>query len=154
MAKGLRSSVKKTNRSKLRSRVMGPVEDARRQRLSAKLLELSSNPKPANPEIPTETKMEVLEDGEAVLSSAAVAREVAHMRTELPNHAGGEEKDPKKSGGGSKLLSMPVPAFLLAPNCDADPAGPEASAFFTAMGLIGGDSIQGFAHDGSILFSV
>ena len=45
MAKGLRASTKKANRVKLRSKVFGPVEDARTQRLSAKLLELASKPK-------------------------------------------------------------------------------------------------------------
>ncbi|KAI9741945.1 MAG: hypothetical protein M1834_000334 [Cirrosporium novae-zelandiae] len=54
MAKGLRSSVKKFNKSKLRSNIFGPVEDARTERLSAKLLELASLPKPGK-----ENKMEV-----------------------------------------------------------------------------------------------
>ncbi|KAI9842522.1 MAG: hypothetical protein M1838_003094 [Thelocarpon superellum] len=45
MAKGLRSSVKKANKAKLRSRVFGPVENARTERLSAKLLELAAEPK-------------------------------------------------------------------------------------------------------------
>ena len=43
MAKGLRSRVKKVNKQKLRSNVFGPVEEARKERLSAKLLELASN---------------------------------------------------------------------------------------------------------------
>ena len=46
MAKGLRSSVKKANKAKLRSRVFRPVEDARTERLSAKLLELASKRQP------------------------------------------------------------------------------------------------------------
>ena len=46
MAKGLRSSRNKVNNSKLRMKVFGPVEDARKDRLSAKLLELASKPKP------------------------------------------------------------------------------------------------------------
>jgi len=46
MAKGARASTKKSNNSKLKSRVFGPVEDARTERLSAKLLELASQPKP------------------------------------------------------------------------------------------------------------
>ncbi|MCJ1395257.1 major facilitator super transporter protein [Xylographa bjoerkii] len=50
MAKGLRASTKKANRVKLRSRVFGPVEDARTQRLSAKLLELASKPRPRKDE--------------------------------------------------------------------------------------------------------
>lgn len=46
MAKGLRSSRNKANNVKLRSNVFGPAEDARKERLSAKLLELASQPKP------------------------------------------------------------------------------------------------------------
>ncbi|KAL8791434.1 MAG: hypothetical protein Q9213_000050 [Squamulea squamosa] len=46
MAKGLRSSVKKANRSRLRSKVFGPVEEARKQRLSAKLLSKTLEPTP------------------------------------------------------------------------------------------------------------
>lgn len=45
MAKGLRSSKKKVNKLALRHRVFGPVEDARKERLSTKLLELASKPK-------------------------------------------------------------------------------------------------------------
>ena len=45
MAKGLRASTKKANRTNLRSRVFGPVEEARKERLSAKLLELASKPR-------------------------------------------------------------------------------------------------------------
>ena len=45
MAKGLRASTKKANRVKLRSRVFRPVEEARTQRLSTKLIELASKPK-------------------------------------------------------------------------------------------------------------
>ncbi|KAL6719579.1 hypothetical protein ACLMJK_001499 [Lecanora helva] len=46
MAKSLRSHRNKTNKAKLRSSVFGPNEDARKGRLSAKLLELASKPKP------------------------------------------------------------------------------------------------------------
>jgi hypothetical protein len=46
MAKGARASTKKVNNQKLKSRVFGPVETARTERLSAKLLELASQPKP------------------------------------------------------------------------------------------------------------
>ncbi|KAF2114882.1 hypothetical protein BDV96DRAFT_576058 [Lophiotrema nucula] len=54
MAKGLRSSVKKSNRTKLRQRVFGPVEQARTERLHAKLLEAVQQPKPERP-----AKMEI-----------------------------------------------------------------------------------------------
>lgn len=46
MAKSLRSSVKKGNKARLRSKVFRPVEDARTERLSAKLLELAAKPNP------------------------------------------------------------------------------------------------------------
>jgi hypothetical protein len=46
MAKGARASTKKENNRQLKSKVFGPVEDARTARLSAKLLELVSQPKP------------------------------------------------------------------------------------------------------------
>jgi hypothetical protein len=46
MAKGARASTTKTNHQNLKSRVFGPVESARTERLSAKLLELASQPKP------------------------------------------------------------------------------------------------------------
>lgn len=59
MAKGLRASVNKANKSSLRSRVFAPIENARTERLSAKLLELASQPKPERPE------MEVDGDGAA-----------------------------------------------------------------------------------------
>lgn len=45
MAKGARSSVRKANNTKLKSRVFGPVEAARTERLSQKLMELASQPK-------------------------------------------------------------------------------------------------------------
>jgi hypothetical protein len=45
MAKGARSSTRKANNAKLKNRVFGPVETARTERLSAKLLELASQPK-------------------------------------------------------------------------------------------------------------
>ena len=45
MAKGLRSKVKKLNKQRLRSNVFGPVEEERKERLSAKLLELASRPR-------------------------------------------------------------------------------------------------------------
>lgn len=46
MAKGARASSKKANNSKLKGLVFGPVESARAERLSAKLLELASQPRP------------------------------------------------------------------------------------------------------------
>ncbi|RDW59279.1 DUF2423 domain-containing protein [Aspergillus mulundensis] len=47
MAKSVRASVQKRNKAKLRSTVFGPAVDARTERLSAKLQELASQPKPS-----------------------------------------------------------------------------------------------------------
>jgi Protein of unknown function (DUF2423) len=56
MAKGLRSSVKKSYRMKLRAKVFSPVEDARTARLSQKLLELAQQPRPARTEMEVDTE--------------------------------------------------------------------------------------------------
>ncbi|KAF4555420.1 Hypothetical protein D9617_2g053790 [Elsinoe fawcettii] len=61
MAKSSRSSVKKTNRSRLKSRVFGPAEDARTKRLSEKLVELASQPKAAT----TDMDIEKTEDAKS-----------------------------------------------------------------------------------------
>ncbi|KAG8628605.1 hypothetical protein KVT40_004478 [Elsinoe batatas] len=61
MAKSSRSSIRKTNRSRLKSRVFGPVEDARTKRLSEKLVELASQPKAAT----TDMDIEKTEDSKA-----------------------------------------------------------------------------------------
>ncbi|KAL4877643.1 hypothetical protein BJY04DRAFT_197429 [Aspergillus karnatakaensis] len=50
MAKSGRASIIKRNRAKLRSTVFGPAVDARTERLSAKLQELASQPKPGDQE--------------------------------------------------------------------------------------------------------
>ncbi|KAI4949696.1 hypothetical protein J4E86_007648 [Alternaria arbusti] len=54
MAKGARASSKKANRTKLRARVFGPVEQARAERLHARLLETIAQPKPERTEMETE----------------------------------------------------------------------------------------------------
>lgn len=46
MAKGARSSSNKANNVALKAKVFGPVENARAERLNAKLMELISQPKP------------------------------------------------------------------------------------------------------------
>jgi hypothetical protein len=56
MAKGLRASVKKNNRQILRKRVFAPVDDDRTARLSAKLLELAQQPRPARTEMEVDSE--------------------------------------------------------------------------------------------------
>lgn len=62
MAKSVRASVQKRNKAKLRSAVFGPAVDARTERLSAKLQELASQPKPSD-QIKSKTNMETTEMG-------------------------------------------------------------------------------------------
>ncbi|KAK4996514.1 hypothetical protein LTR28_000166, partial [Elasticomyces elasticus] len=50
MARSARSSVTKKNNAKLKARVFGPVENARTERLSAKLLELAAQAAPLKTE--------------------------------------------------------------------------------------------------------
>jgi hypothetical protein len=50
MAKSSRASTIKSNNQRLKAKVFGPVESARAERLSAKLLELAAAPKPPRPE--------------------------------------------------------------------------------------------------------
>ncbi|KAI9761192.1 MAG: hypothetical protein M1840_001992 [Geoglossum simile] len=63
MAKSARSSVKKANKSKLRARVFGPVEIARTERLSAKLLQLATESAVARPD---DTAMELVDKEQQV----------------------------------------------------------------------------------------
>lgn len=55
MAKSVRASVSKRNRANLRKNVFGPLNDARTERLSAKLQELASQPRPEKEEMDVES---------------------------------------------------------------------------------------------------
>lgn len=60
MAKSVRASVSKRNRANLRKKVFGPVDNARTERLAAKLQELASQTRPKGPERPD---MDITADG-------------------------------------------------------------------------------------------
>ncbi|KAI1393484.1 uncharacterized protein F4822DRAFT_423952 [Hypoxylon trugodes] len=66
MAKSARSSTRKANNQRLKSKVFGPVESARAERLSAKLLELAAQPKPPKPE---SDEMRIEDGGEVVATT-------------------------------------------------------------------------------------
>ncbi|KAI1840784.1 hypothetical protein JX266_012991 [Neoarthrinium moseri] len=59
MAKSSRASTVKANNQRLKAKVFGPVESARMERLSSKLLELAAAPKPPKPE---ENEMKIVDD--------------------------------------------------------------------------------------------
>ena len=80
MAKSARASAVKANRANLRRRIYGPVEEERTKRLSAKLAQVASQPKPEQPD-----KMDV----EQGMSSNAILftiirLEVSHLLTLEP----------------------------------------------------------------------
>ena len=54
MAKSARASSVKKNNQRLKKHVFGPIEAARNERLSAKLLELATQPKPSRTEMEVE----------------------------------------------------------------------------------------------------
>jgi hypothetical protein len=91
MAKGLRASVKKNNRTKLRSSVFGPVEAARAERLHAKLLETISQPKPEAKKADTDVDSADSTKGEAQLPkgscllSAKIPRSLSHPTSTSTN---------------------------------------------------------------------
>ena len=67
MAKSARASKVKSNNQRLKKNVFGPVETARTERLSAKLQELISQPKPS--EAKKEVEMQDADaEGEAILA--------------------------------------------------------------------------------------
>ncbi|KAI6251507.1 hypothetical protein HI914_00549 [Erysiphe necator] len=61
MAKGARASTRKSKKAKLRCEIFGPEVTARTARLSAKILEIAAQPKPARctKEIEMEIDMEI-----------------------------------------------------------------------------------------------
>lgn len=73
MAKSLRSRIKKSNKTCLRQKVFGPVENARKERLSAKLLELASQPQSNTSQ---DEKMEIEHQGQRL--SMATTRFFGH----------------------------------------------------------------------------
>jgi hypothetical protein len=159
MAKGLRASRTKKNNQALSKRVFGPVEAARNERLSAKLLALAQQPKAPKEE------MEIEKLG-------------MHARHHVPqtttsNNMPTDSKDPGAAAEGTPSLSIPIPksiAFnghhhqLLTPpstpptsnntpaNTILDRAGQEAMAreqlFYHLLGA--SSDILGFDEEGDL----
>ncbi|RYP39920.1 hypothetical protein DL767_002039 [Monosporascus sp. MG133] len=80
MAKSSRASTRKANNRRLKANVFGPVESARAERLSAKLLELASQPKPEAKEVKIVEDVgaaEAEEEAEAKMDEDAAAVENA-----------------------------------------------------------------------------
>lgn len=105
MGKGLRSSVNKTNNRKLKKNVFGPVESARTERLSQKLLELAAQPKPPKAE------MEV-EGEQSRLCNNTSNNPLTSPRADSKQADESEAKDAANANGALSALSIPVPNSL------------------------------------------
>lgn len=147
MAKGLRSSTKKTNRTKLRARVFEPVEAARLERLSQKLLETAAQPKP---ETAKDKEMDV--DGNTPLEPSFSSTSPLTPSPDAANSASKEE-DSK----GSCFLTASIPQSLLN---DSKPHKTTSStlatahderAFYHMLGLC--SDVVGFTHMGDLEFA-
>lgn len=89
MAKSSRSSTRKANNVRLKKGVFGPIEIARNERLSAKLLELASQPKP----VPERTMNDVSEKGVYNICDSGRGQSLTKGTEEAePTKTGDEEK--------------------------------------------------------------
>lgn len=165
MAKGLRASVNKRNKSKLRGRVFGPAEAARTERLSAKLLELAQQPKPTK-------DTEMLVDGQS--SKGTSIERVLFRQTSAgtntccsdhPATADSEEAEKAATEGQSLTLpssfALSIPSSLSHFSCGSETCSEEGSEdeevsmtddseddFYTMLGLSA--DITGFTTCGSL----
>jgi hypothetical protein len=157
MAKGLRSSVKKTNRTKLRARVFEPVETARLERLHAKLLETAQQPKPENPKSST---MDV--DSEGTFPPHSLFPRALSDPSPADATAAKEDEFSK----GLSFLTAAIPDFLHAtppssptlsdaatsPPTDNTPATEEEDPlFYHFLGLC--TDVVGFTPNGALEFA-
>lgn len=109
MAKGARSSIRKNNNTKLKARVFGPVENARTQRLSAKLLELASQPKAPKFEMEVEepTGKRFLHSQQHIFATRST-----DFYPQDAKPADSETKQTSNADGASSSLSIPIPKSL------------------------------------------
>lgn len=123
MAKGARSSVRKTNNRALKSRVFGPVEDARTARLSQKLLELASQPKTAR------TESEQIGMASATPSILVACTQSNTPFTESKDEDVNEKETTGTDGGLSSSISIPASLTALEPSqhYPTPPPTPEAT---------------------------
>lgn len=141
MAKGARASSKKANRTKLRARVFGPVEQARAERLHAKLLETIAQPKPERTEMETEESESPNRPPPYAPSN--------HVPANTTDDAAKEDL-PK----GSSLLTVPIPRSLSDPSASPlDPAEEDCELGNLCFHLGLCSDILGFTDDGHLKFA-
>ncbi|KAI1814835.1 hypothetical protein GGS20DRAFT_379685 [Poronia punctata] len=95
MAKSSRASSRKANNQRLKANVFGPVELARNERLSAKLLELAAAPKP---EIADDEVMNIVGDDEDTAKTNAVGADDTAMDIDASKSGAKSSKSSNKKG--------------------------------------------------------
>jgi len=106
MARSARASVRKINRTNLRSKVFGPVYDARTQRLSAKLMELASQPK-------AKTEMEVEQPASKQETHTMTTWNCTDASVASQNTIDTEAKETDPVDGEHCSLSIQIPRSVL-----------------------------------------
>ncbi|KAI0850987.1 hypothetical protein F5Y00DRAFT_23817 [Daldinia vernicosa] len=100
MAKSSRASTRKTNNQRLKAKVFGPVEAARAERLSAKLLELAAQPKPQH----EEAEMKIADGAEEEAAAAAEADNTMDIDSAKPTSKRSDKKRIEKRRKTSKIV--------------------------------------------------
>lgn len=151
MAKGLRASVKKSNRTKLRARVFEPVENARLERLHQKLLATAQQPKPDDPK---KNQMELDAQGAPPASATPSYTPSDPPNPDAPAPEASNEDELSK---GWSFLSARIPDSLHAdpsactPPSDAATNDTECSDFYHLLGLC--TDVVGFTRNGALEFA-
>jgi hypothetical protein len=153
MAKGLRATTKKNNRVKIRARVYAPVDEARTERLSQKLLELASQPRPGK------TDMDV----DAEKGGSAPAFQISPRMFGCANksaEASSKQQDVQTAEGLSFRLSCPIPASLSDSEGESE-SGEEMrkdveaegdAMFYHLLGIC--MEVEGFGRGGELLMDL
>ncbi|KAK4106715.1 hypothetical protein N658DRAFT_491346 [Parathielavia hyrcaniae] len=100
MAKSSRSSVIKTNNRRLKQNVFGPVEAARAERLSARLLALAAEPKPQKD---VEMNEEPTDEAKVVAAKEDATMEVEDAKP-ASKKPSGKKKVEKRRGKKSSIV--------------------------------------------------
>ncbi|KAG9242410.1 hypothetical protein BJ878DRAFT_515682 [Calycina marina] len=113
MAKGARASTIKSNNSKLKSKVFGPIETARTKRLSAKLLALASQPSPKVKEAEGEIDAES-DSAQAVKDLNSESKDADAMDVDGAKPAGPSKRSLRvqKQRSSSRKASIVFPRFV------------------------------------------
>ncbi|KAL7626258.1 hypothetical protein AAE478_003028 [Parahypoxylon ruwenzoriense] len=118
MAKSARASSRKANNQRLKAKVFGPVESARAERLSAKILELAAQPKPPRPESSSDMKIVDGEVGEEakvnedpIAAAAADANDNTAMDVDGAKSASAKRSNKKRIEKRRKRSNIVFPKY-------------------------------------------